>query len=79
MTNGAELGFLLDPSLEQLVRAIASRVDVHFFIEGIFVAVIGYLLFQKSYKPTRNAEELSAQVFKIQSESLDITEAFRLL
>ncbi len=62
MTNGAELGFLLDPTVEQLLRAIVSRVDVHFFIEGIFVAVIGYLLFQKSYKPTRSPEELSSQV-----------------
>jgi hypothetical protein len=62
MSNGAELGFLLDPTVEQLVRAIASRVDIHFFIEGIFVAVIAYLLFQKSYKPSRNAEDLSPQV-----------------
>ncbi len=63
MTNGEELGFLLDPTVEQLLRAIVSRVDVHFFIEGIFVAVIGYLLFQKSYKPTRSdKEELSSQV-----------------
>lgn len=62
MTNGAELGFLLDPTVEQLVRAIASRVDIHYFIEAIFVSVIAYLLFQKSYKPSRSAEDLSAQV-----------------
>ena len=47
MSSGAELGFLLDPTVEQLFRALASRVDVHFFIEAVFVIVICYLLFQK--------------------------------
>lgn len=62
MSNGADLGFLLDPNLEALVAALVSRLDVHLFIEGIFVAVICYLLFQKSYKPNRSGDKLSDKV-----------------
>mmetsp|Transcript_5439 Transcript_5439/g.13803 ORF Transcript_5439/g.13803 Transcript_5439/m.13803 type:complete len:493 (+) Transcript_5439:269-1747(+) len=55
-----EQAFMLSPTVEQLLRALVSRLDVHLFIEGIFVAVICYLLFQKSYKPRGvNAEALS--------------------
>mmetsp|Transcript_10601 Transcript_10601/g.20965 ORF Transcript_10601/g.20965 Transcript_10601/m.20965 type:complete len:493 (-) Transcript_10601:362-1840(-) len=59
MTNGAELGFLLDPTLEALFAALVSRLDVHLFIEGIFVVVLCYLLFQKSYKPRRRGDDLT--------------------
>jgi hypothetical protein len=59
MSSGAELGFLLDPTVEQLFRALASRVDVHFFIEAVFVIVICYLLFQKAYTPNKSRDKLS--------------------
>mmetsp|Transcript_37047 Transcript_37047/g.87212 ORF Transcript_37047/g.87212 Transcript_37047/m.87212 type:complete len:493 (+) Transcript_37047:135-1613(+) len=60
MTNGNELDFLLNPTVEQLLRALASRVDVHFFIEAIFIIVILYLLFQKTSKRKGSQEKLSA-------------------
>jgi hypothetical protein len=64
MTNGAELGFMLHPNIQHLVNALLSRLDVHLFIEGVFVAVICYLLFQKSYKPRgKNADALTEKVW----------------
>jgi serine palmitoyltransferase len=59
MSSGAELGFLLHPTVEQLLLALASRVDVHFFIEAVFVVVICYLLFQKQYRPNKGRDKLS--------------------
>jgi hypothetical protein len=62
MSSVMDLGFLSNPDFEALVAAILPRLDVHLFIEGIFVAVICYLLFQKSYKPNRSGDRLTEKV-----------------
>eukprot|EP00960_Hanusia_phi_P069539 767112-Hanusia_phi.AAC.1 len=59
--GSAELGFLLDPTVEQLVLALLSRIDVHFFVEAVLVIVIGYLLFQKKHKPLQGSENLTQE------------------
>ena len=61
--SNTELGFLLDPTVEQLILALYQQVTSsagHFFVESVLVLAIAYLLFQKSYKP-KEKDALSAQ------------------